>query len=93
MQSIISEVTPFDLSMQVKYSCVMSLSAAASAGVLNTSAKTISSPSFVRHVAPRAPSFRPAVIFDHLRAGLAPCEAQSFQGVPSPRLAVFAGAA
>src|ERR1700758_2527780 len=82
MQSIISEVTPFDLSMQVKYSCVMSLSAAASAGVLNTSAKTISSPSFVRHVAARAPSFRPAVIFDHLRAGLAPYEAQPLRGAP-----------
>src|ERR1700751_4019410 len=93
MQSIISGVTPFDLSMQVRYSCVISLSAAASAGVLNTSAKTISRPSFVRHVAARAPSVRPAVIFDHLRAGLAPREAQSFQGAHSPRLAAFAGVA
>jgi D-serine deaminase-like pyridoxal phosphate-dependent protein len=48
---------------------------------------------YKRLIAARAPSFRPAVIFDHLRAGLAPCEAQSFQGAPSPRLAVFAGAA
>src|ERR1700731_3783767 len=93
MQSIISGVTPFDLSMQVRYSCVISLSAAASAGVLNASAKTISRPSFVRHVAARAPSLPPVVIFDHLRAGLAPRDAQSFQGAPSPRLAVFAGAA
>src|SRR5262249_34468723 len=93
MQSIISAVTPLDLSMQVKYSCVISLSAAAGAGVLKTSAKTISRPALVRHVAARAPSFRPAVIFDQLRAGLAPCDAQSFQGEPSPRLAVFAGAA
>src|SRR5215831_4227309 len=82
MQSIISAVTPCDLSMQVKYSCVISLSAAASAGVLNASAKTISRPSFVGHVAARAPRFRPAVIFNHLLAGLAPCEAQSLKERP-----------
>jgi hypothetical protein len=42
MQSIISAVTPSALSMQAKYSFVISLSAAASAGVLNTSPKKIS---------------------------------------------------
>src|SRR5215467_8179007 len=67
MQSIISEVTPLALSMQAKYSFVISLSAAASAGVLNKSPKTISMktisrPSFVRHVAARAPNLRPDVI-------------------------------
>jgi len=55
------------LSMQVKYSFVISLSAAASAGVLNKSPKTISMrtisrPSFVRHAAARTPNLRPDVI-------------------------------
>jgi hypothetical protein len=42
MHSIISAVTPPDLSMQVKYSCVISLSTAASGGVFNKSPKMIS---------------------------------------------------
>jgi hypothetical protein len=41
MQLIISAVTPLDLSRQVKYSCVISLSAAAISGTLKKNAKPI----------------------------------------------------
>jgi hypothetical protein len=41
MQLIISAVTPFDWAMQVEYSCVISLSAAATGGLLKKSAKPI----------------------------------------------------
>jgi hypothetical protein len=41
MQLIISAVTPFDFSRQVKYSCVISLSAAATSGTLKKNAKPI----------------------------------------------------
>jgi hypothetical protein len=41
MQLIISAVTPLDLSRQVKYSCVISLSAAATSGTLKKNAKPI----------------------------------------------------
>jgi len=41
MQLIISIVTPLDFSRQVEYSCVISLSAAATGGVLKKNAKPI----------------------------------------------------
>src|SRR6516162_7054059 len=41
MQLIISIVTPLDFSRQVEYSCVISLSAAATNGVLKKNAKPI----------------------------------------------------
>jgi hypothetical protein len=41
MQSVMPAVFPFDLSMQVEYSGVISLSAAASGGVLDKSPRTI----------------------------------------------------
>src|SRR5262249_12930724 len=62
MQSIISEVIPLALSMQATYSCVISLSAAASAGVLNKSPKTIGIAALAWRVAARARNFRPVVI-------------------------------
>src|SRR5262245_35561977 len=48
MQLIISIVTPLDFSMQVEYSCVISLSSASTNGVLQESAKPIAVTFLVR---------------------------------------------
>src|SRR5262245_52047390 len=55
MQLIIPAVTPLDFSRQVEYSCVISLSAAATSGVLKKNAKPIAA-TFLVHRRPFATS-------------------------------------
>jgi hypothetical protein len=47
MQLIISSVTPLDWAMQVEYSCVISLSAAATGGLLKKSPKPITTTALI----------------------------------------------
>src|SRR6266849_11082923 len=72
MQLFTSTVTPLDFSRQVKYSCVISLSAAAPKGVLKKSAEPITT-TFLVHSRPFATSllnFGIIVILDNLISDL-----------------------